>query len=143
MIGIADADSVEHGPGSQNYLIVPVSCAAPSGPGAPKLSTPGRIRLKPGSLMARLCAAEEIQEEYFCNYEVNPAFRERIEAAGLAVTGVGPNEEVRALELPANRFFLATLFQPQLTSQASGQAHPLILAYLRAALKHSHARAGA
>jgi CTP synthase (UTP-ammonia lyase) len=39
---------------------------------------------------------------------------------------------VRAIELPRHRFFVATLFQPQLSSTAE-EPHPLILAYLEAA----------
>jgi CTP synthase (UTP-ammonia lyase) len=40
---------------------------------------------------------------------------------------------MRALELPSNRFFLATLFQPQLSSSFDAP-HPIVIGFLRAAL---------
>ncbi len=133
-MGIGDADSVEHGAGSGTWIIVPVSCALPGrAPGAPKLSGSDGIRLLSGSMLARICGSEEIREEFFCNYEVNPDFEKPLAAAGLHITGRGPRGEVRAVELPQNDFFLATLFQPQLTSEATGEAHPVLLAYLEAA----------
>jgi len=38
---------------------------------------------------------------------------------------------MRAFDLPDKRFFLATLFQPQLSSRGE-QPHPIILGYLGA-----------
>ena len=58
-------------------------------------------------------------------------FRGPLEAAGLRVSGQGEAGEVRVVELPTHRFFLATLFLPQLSS-ASDRPHPVIVAYLRA-----------
>jgi len=47
---------------------------------------------------------------------MNPAFLGPLEAAGLRVTGEGECGEVRVVELLTLRFFLATLFLPQLSS---------------------------
>lgn len=44
----------------------------------------------------------------------------------------GAQNEIRAVELPNHRFFIATLFQPQLSSKP-GTPHPLIVQFLRAA----------
>jgi len=62
---------------------------------------------------------------------MNPAFRGPLEAAGLRVTGEGECGEVRVVELLTLRFFLATLFLPQLSSSREGP-HRVITAYLRA-----------
>ena len=51
----------------------------------------------------------------------------------LPAMGVDANHKVRIVELPAHRFYVATLFLPQLTSSPE-KSHPLILAYLKAAL---------
>ncbi len=40
----------------------------------------------------------------------------------------------RAVEISRHPFYLATLFQPQLTSIATGAAHPIIVAYLQSAV---------
>jgi len=74
---------------------------------------------------------DEIAERYFCNYEVNPAYRDALEAAGLMLSGFSENGDVRVAELPAHPFFIATLFQPQLSSE-EGRPHPLISAFVRA-----------
>jgi CTP synthase (UTP-ammonia lyase) len=73
-----------------------------------------------------------IREEFFCNYEVNPEFEWCAMEAGFPVVARGAQGEIRAIESPAHRFFLATLFQPQLSSTAE-KPHPVILAFLKAA----------
>jgi CTP synthase (UTP-ammonia lyase) len=141
---IADADSAEHGNSSQNLIITAVSCALPNRvPGAPKLSGAASVRVLPGTRLASICGAS-LDEHFFCNYEVNAQFRPRMEAAGLVVSALGPQQEVRAVELPQHRFFVATLFQPQLTSEAEERPHSFIVAFLRtAATKTAAGRAAA
>ncbi|MGH9671435.1 MAG: hypothetical protein ACRD3A_15130 [Terriglobales bacterium] len=62
---------------------------------------------------------------------MNDAFRPRLEAAGMKISALGHQGETRAIELEGHPFFVATLFQPQLTSKATGQPHPLIQAFLK------------
>jgi len=52
--------------------------------------------------------------------------------AGFPVVARGSNEECRAIESPAHLFFIATLFQPQLSSREN-DPHPLVMAFVRAA----------
>ena len=142
-MGLADAQSVEENLSSEHYLIVPVSCPVPSrAAGAPKLSGKCRIRLRPGTRVHAILGREEIHEEHFCNYEVNPAFQAQFEAAGLKITGEDDSGIARAVELPGHRFFLATLFQPQLSSEA-GRPHPLVVAFLEAARAFQQGRVAA
>jgi CTP synthase (UTP-ammonia lyase) len=132
VLGIADADSGEHDSDSKNIVITPVSCAVPNrAPGAPKLSGAGKVGIVEGSLLHAIYHADTVDEEYFCNYEVNPDYEGKLEAAGLRVTARGPDGEARAVEIRGHRFFLATLFQPQLSSTPD-RPHPVFLAYLRA-----------
>ena len=132
-MGITDADSAEHNVPTATHIIVPVSCAVPNrAPGAPKLSGENQVRALPGTKLAAILGTAAIEERYFCNYEVNDAFRPRLEAAGMKISAVGHQGETRAIELAAHPFFLATLFQPQLTSKATGKPHPLIRAFLEA-----------
>jgi CTP synthase (UTP-ammonia lyase) len=121
-------------------VIWPVVCAVPNrNEGAPKLSGASHIRIKPASLLHTIYGREEANEEYFCNYEVNPEYEPPLAGAGLNMTAWGPKGEVRAAELPLHRFFVATLFQPQLSSTAE-KPHPLIMAYLEAATRFREAR---
>lgn len=133
MLGITDAEHAEDTPEATNFLIIPVACPVPRrATGAPKLSGGLRIRLEPGTCVRALYGVEAIEEEYFCNYEVNPDFRERIEGSDLRITGVGNDGEIRVVELPAHRFYLATLFQPQRSSRP-GAPNPAVMGFVSAA----------
>ncbi len=134
VLGMKDATTAEEDPGAKNIVIHPVACAVPNrSEGAPKLS--GRvpqIRLRPGSYLAGYYGKEVVEEEYFCNYEVNPDFEWTAMEAGFPVVARGAGEECRAIESPTHRFFIATLFQPQLSSTEK-KPHPLVLAFVQAA----------
>jgi CTP synthase (UTP-ammonia lyase) len=86
--------------------------------------------LRAGTRIQAIYGTGEAVERYFCSYEVNPAYRDALEAAGLRLSAFSENDDVRAAELPMHPFFVVTLFQPQLSSSA-GSAHPLITAFLR------------
>lgn len=131
VLGVRDADSAENGTGG-TIVISPVHCAVPErGGGEPRLTGEDTASVLPGTLLARLCGAGDLRGEYFCSLEANPDFVARWEQAGLRVAARGSAGEMRALELPRNRFFVATLFQPQLSSSAE-RPHPIIEGYLRA-----------
>lgn len=134
VLGIADATTAEEDPNAKNIIIYPVACAVPNRAGdAPMLS--GRvpeIRLRPGSYLAGYYGKETVEEEFFCNYELNPDFEWTAMEAGFPVVARGANEECRAIESPVHRFFIATLFQPQLSSKEK-KPHPLVLAFVQAA----------
>lgn len=136
VLGMKDADSAENNPGAGQVVISPVSCAVPNREaGAPKLS--GKvtgIRLRPGSYLQSFYKKDTIEEEFYCNYEVNPDFEWAFVEAGFPVVARGERDEARAIECSEHRFFVATLFQPQLSSK-SGKAHPVVVEFLRAAAK--------
>ncbi len=141
VLGIADADSAEHGSESSSLVIAPVSCEAPNRlPGGPKLSGNDKILLQPDSQLARIYGRLEISEEYHCNYELNPVYRERLESAGLRITGAAEGGHVRAFELPANGFFLCTLFQPQLAPLGDAP-HPVLAAFVTRSASRAATRA--
>ena len=134
MLSIKDADSAENNSGSKNIVIYPVSCAVPNrAKGAPKLSGPiPEIRLRPGSYLQSFYSQDTVIEEFFCNFEVNPEYEWAALEAGFPVVARGPQGEIRAIESPTHRFYIATLFQPQLSSTAD-KSHPLVLAFVQAA----------
>ncbi|HXI55781.1 MAG TPA: hypothetical protein VNO55_06965 [Polyangia bacterium] len=132
VLGVCDADSAENKPGGDNIVITPVYCAVPGSlPGSPRLAGPGVVRPVSGTLLESLCGAAEFVEEYFCSFETNADFVPRWESAGMRVAARGADGEMRALELRQKRFFMATLFQPQLSSSFE-RPHPIILGFLRA-----------
>ncbi len=134
VVGIKDADSAENNSGSKNIIIYPVACAVPGRKkGAPKLSGPvPEIRLRPGSYLQSFYTQDTVVEEFFCNFEVNPEFEWTAMEAGFPIVARGPQGEIRAIESPTHRFYVATLFQPQLSSKP-GKPHPLVMAFVQAA----------
>jgi CTP synthase (UTP-ammonia lyase) len=136
VLHIADADSAENNSGSKNIVIYPVACAVPNRKGdAPKLSgAVPEIRLRPGSYLQSFYGKDKdtVTEEFFCNFEINPEFEWAAMEAGFPVVARGPQGEIRAIESPTHRFFVATLFQPQLSSTEK-KPHPIVLAFVHAA----------
>ena len=134
VLGIKDADSAENNSGSQNIIIYPVACSVPNGKkGAPKLAgAVPEIKLRPGSYLHSFYQQDVVTEEFFCNFEVNPEYEWAALEAGFPVVARGPKGEIRAIESPTHRFYVATLFQPQLSSKP-GKPHPLVLAFVQAA----------
>lgn len=136
VLNIADADTAENSSGSKNVIIYPVACAVSDGTGnAPKLSgAVPQIRLRPGSYLQSFYGkeVETVTEEFFCNFEINPDFEWTTMEAGFPVVARGPQGEIRAVESPMHRFYVATLFQPQLSS-TDKNPHPVVLAFLQAA----------
>ena len=118
-------------------LMSAISCPVGSRPeGAPKLSGKLRLRLTPGSLVHRVYHQPEIavvEEQFACNYELNPTFQSVVQERGLHITGLGERGEARIVELPGHRFFVATLYLPQFGSVAN-RPHALIRRYLEAVL---------
>jgi CTP synthase (UTP-ammonia lyase) len=136
VLKIQDADSAENNSGSKNIIIYPVACPMPDRKGgATKLSgAMPDIRLRPGSYLQSFYGKgkESATEEFFCNFEVNPEYEWATMEAGFPVVARGAQGEIRAIESPTHRFFLATLFQPQLSSSEK-KPHPIVLAFVQAA----------
>lgn len=134
VLGMKDADTAENNSGSKNIIIYPVACAVPNrAEGAPKLSGKiPEIRIRPGSYLETFYGGNVIEEAFFCNFELNPEYEWCSIEAGFPIAARGPGGEVRAIESPTHRFFIATLFQPQMSSSAK-KPHPLVVAFLQAA----------
>ena len=134
VLDIKDADSAENNSGSKNIIIYPVACAVPNRKGdAPKLSGAiPEIRLRPGSYLQSFYGKdkETATEEFFCNLEINPEFEWAAMEAGFPVVARGSKEECRAIKSPSHLFFVASLFQPQLSSRED-HPHPLIMAFVQ------------
>jgi CTP synthase (UTP-ammonia lyase) len=141
VLGIKDADTAENNSGSKNIVIYPVACAVPKrAKDAPKLSgTIPEIQLRPGSYLQSFYMKDTVEEEFFCNFEVNPDYEWAAMEAGFPVVARGPQGEIRAIESPTHLFYIATLFQPQLSSKPK-KPHPLVLAFVQAAMDWNRKR---
>jgi CTP synthase (UTP-ammonia lyase) len=140
VLKIADADTAENNSGSSHCVVTPLSCALPNRrDGGPKGSGEERLTILPKTLLHSICGSEDVSEQYYCNYGVNEEYEKQFQAAALRVSARGILGETRAVELADHRFFIATLFQPQLSSRPE-MPHRFLLAFLRAAMRFRKAR---
>ena len=91
--------------------------------------------LRPGTLAARLYGKPTIYERHRHRFEFNPDYRERLEAAGLVVSGTSPDGLLaEIIELPQHPFFIASQFHPEFLSKPT-RPHPLFAGFIAAALE--------
>lgn len=122
---LGDAAHEEITPAAATLLITRLSCSLEE--------HDGQIHLLAGSRAAMAYGRFFATEGYHCNFGLNPAFRKRLEEAGLVVSGEDEAGEARVVELRGPSFFVATLFQPERSALAGNRPHPLIAAFVEAA----------
>ncbi|WP_024327266.1 CTP synthase [Thioalkalivibrio sp. AKL19] len=97
-------------------------------------------RLTPGSRIAEAYGRETVEERHRHRFEFNNAYRERLEAAGLRISGVSESGElVEAVELAEHPWFVGCQFHPEFTSTPR-DGHPLFTGFVRAARVYQDAR---
>jgi len=137
---MTDADSAENASGSAHNVVTPLSCALPNRrENGPKGSGDEWLKIFPRTILHSAYGSGHSSEQYHCNYGVNEEYEKRFQAAGLCVSARGLQNEPRAVELGGHRFFVATLFQPQLSSTPEAP-HPLLMAFMRAAIRFQESR---
>ncbi len=98
--------------------------------------------LVPGSLVANLYSATQINERHRHRYEVNNSYRDVISATGLAFSGLSPDGhlvEFVELDKAVHPFYVGTQAHPEFLSRPT-QAHPLFAGLIAAAIKENDAR---
>jgi CTP synthase (UTP-ammonia lyase) len=129
VLHIADADDVQYDPDAATPLIVPLVCSL-KGETAP-------LHLAAGSRIAEAFGRDgEVEVTYHCSYGLNPEFDDLIAASELVISAYDDQKAPRAVELREHPFFVATLFQPELSSTPQ-DIHPLIQAFTQAMLAHA------
>ncbi len=96
-------------------------------------------KLQPGSIVAEAYGETAVSERHRHRYEVNNAYRERLEQAGLVVSGTSPDGRlVEFVELPreVHPFYASTQAHPELKSRPT-RAHPMFRGLIAAALDYS------
>jgi CTP synthase (UTP-ammonia lyase) len=131
VIGIEDADHEENNPEASRRLISKLSCSL--------VGTSERIELQEGSLAHQVYGQRYPVEGYRCNYSLNPEYEKRLSQGGLKFVGRNASGAVRLVELEGHRFFMASLFLPQMTS-AADNPHPMIVRYLEEASRSEEFR---
>ena len=95
--------------------------------------------LKTGSLAHQLYQQEQVMERHRHRYEVNPAYVEALEHAGLVISARSlDNKLVEMIELADHPWYLACQFHPEFTSNPR-DGHPLFIGFIQAALRAKNA----
>ncbi|WP_418726896.1 CTP synthase [Collinsella tanakaei] len=93
-------------------------------------------RLAEGTLAREAYGSELVYERHRHRYEFNNAFRGRLEAAGLVISGLSPDERlVEMVELPrdVHPWFVATQAHPEFKSRPT-RPQPLFREFVRASI---------
>ncbi|MGD9539967.1 CTP synthase [Methylocystis sp.] len=93
--------------------------------------------LKPGSRIAQIYGASEISERHRHRYEVNFAYRDRLENCGLLFAGSSPDGLLpETVEIPDHPWFIGVQYHPELKSRPF-EPHPLFASFIAAAKAQS------
>ncbi len=96
-----------------------------------------RAALRPGSRIAEIYGTTEISERHRHRYEVNTAYRERLEAKGLRFAGLSPDGLLpETVEFADHPWFIGVQFHPELKSRPF-EPHPLFASFIAAAKTQS------
>ncbi len=94
-------------------------------------------RLKEGSQIAGIYGTTNISERHRHRYEVNFAYRDRLEACGLQFSGVSPDGLLpETVEIPEHPWFIGVQYHPELKSRPFAP-HPLFASFIAAAKAQS------
>ena len=93
--------------------------------------------LAEGSRVAGIYGSTRISERHRHRYEVNMAFRQRLEDTGLRFSGVSPDGLLpEIVEMPNHPWFIGVQFHPELKSRPF-EPHPLFRSFIAAAVEQS------
>ncbi len=88
--------------------------------------------IKEGTLANKLYGTTEISERHRHRYEFNNNYREKIEQAGMKISGTSPDGLlVEMIEIPEHPYFIAGQFHPELKSRPNKPA-PLFVGLVKA-----------
>ncbi len=139
---LGDASSTEFDPETSVPVIATMAEQEDIVAGEGDLGGTMRLGLYPAalaadSIVAGLYGAPTVDERHRHRYEVNNAYRARLEDAGLVFSGTSPDSRlVEYVELPreTHPYFVATQAHPELRSRPT-RPHPLFVGLVAAAIE--------
>ncbi len=146
LAGLTGADSSEFSPATPYPVIATMAEQIAILAGEGDLGGSMRLGAYPaellaGSVVAKRYGETHVSERHRHRYEVNNAYREDLEAAGLVISGTSPDSTlVEFVELPddVHPYFVATQAHPELKSRPTSP-HPLFSGLVEAALDRKFA----
>ena len=94
-------------------------------------------RLESGALANQIYGQDVIHERHRHRYEVNIAYRDALESAGMRISGLSPDGRLpEIVERADHPWFVAVQFHPELKSKPF-DPHPLFTGFVAAAMEQS------
>ncbi len=146
LAGIAEASSTEFGPTGEP--VVGMITEWMSTGGLEKREAGGDLggtmrlgaypaKLDGNSVVSTIYGGSDISERHRHRYEVNTAYRERLEQGGLVFSGMSPDGMLpEIVERPDHPWFVGVQFHPELKSKPF-DPHPLFASFIAAAVRQS------
>ncbi|MBW2937836.1 CTP synthase [Aureisphaera sp. CAU 1614] len=138
ILGLKDANSTEMNPVTSNPVIALMEEQKhiKNMGGTMRLGA-WKCDLKEGSIVKSIYKSNTIMERHRHRYEYNNQYREALENAGLAATGVNPETGlVEIVEIPSHPWFVGVQYHPEYKSTVANP-HPLFVGFVAAAYEHS------
>ena len=141
--GIEEADTTENNPDTPD----PVICLLPEQYELEGIG--GNMRLGGRDVVVRentrahalylgstlISSGGMVRERFRHRYELNPAYKDKLEEKGLIFSGWAPNQPImQILELPDHPFFLGVQYHPEFTSRPMAP-NPLFRGFVNACMK--------
>ena len=96
--------------------------------------------IKAGTKTYSAYRSKKISERHRHRYEVNNRYKNRLEKAGMVISGVNDSlGVVETIEISGHPWFVAGQFHPELKSRVN-KAHPLFREFIKAAKKYNKKR---
>ncbi|MGH2340134.1 CTP synthase [Segnochrobactraceae bacterium EtOH-i3] len=93
--------------------------------------------LSPGSHISRIYGSTRIVERHRHRYEVNVAYRDRLEKEGVRFCGMSPDGLLpETIEIVDHPWFIGVQYHPELKSRPF-EPHPLFVSFVAAAMEQS------
>jgi CTP synthase (UTP-ammonia lyase) len=105
---IEEAEHEEQDPNASKLVISKLACSL--------VGQKGEIIIKNPSKVFGIYQKQIVIEQFRCNYGLNPEYQLQIDESGLRIVGADTQGKPRIIEIPEHKFFIGTLFVPQLSS---------------------------
>ncbi|OYW66667.1 MAG: CTP synthetase [Bosea sp. 12-68-7] len=146
LAGITDANSTEFGPTTEPVVGLMTEWmrgneieqrAADGNLGGTMRLGAYASTLAAGSKIAQIYGTTAISERHRHRYEVNMAYRDRLEAEGMSFCGLSPDGLLpETIEYPDHPWFIGVQYHPELKSRPF-EPHPLFASFVQAAMVQS------
>ncbi|MBD0383724.1 CTP synthase C-terminal region-related (seleno)protein [Paenibacillus sedimenti] len=125
---LENAGHEERDPHANQLIISKLACSL--------VGQKGEVIVKKPSRIFDIYQVENVIEQFRCNYGLSAEYEKQIHEAGLRIVGTDSIGNPRIIELPKHKFFIGTLFVPQLSS-TSNSTHCVVDSFITTVLSQS------